>query len=319
MTLIGRGNGDWHWLVPACLCGQVFICIMQTFTVCKCSVRGVPGLNIEKNTLNWGEGRYGDTPQTSGISVLVLKVVCVPLPQKSTHCVLNGIIIFALFHGVKKNKGKDTNKGSDMQRVKTTGDQGGWCLKKDWKTVGRGNQVDKAGEGVKPAYRQRALKQRLEKQWTKNKRKRERKRESRQGKCYVSKLSLFTVTVTGGGGKRDLWRQLVESRPDGGMDWTDRERERTKEEVLGDGEGGTAVGGGAQRQVNAIPHTAAKPSVRLALRAVVGVVLVLAVVVVPCGWSYPSWSRLSSQALWCVHLSALPNDTLPKWHVLRDL
>ena len=57
--------------------------------------------------------------------MLVLKVVCVPLPQKSTHCVLNGIIIVALFHGVKKNKGKDTNKGSDMQRVKTTGDQGG--------------------------------------------------------------------------------------------------------------------------------------------------------------------------------------------------
>lgn len=34
MTLIGQGNGDWHWLVPACLCGQEVICIMQTFTVC---------------------------------------------------------------------------------------------------------------------------------------------------------------------------------------------------------------------------------------------------------------------------------------------
>lgn len=47
MTLIGWRNGDWHWLVPACLCGQEPICIMQTFAVCRGSVCGVAGRNIK--------------------------------------------------------------------------------------------------------------------------------------------------------------------------------------------------------------------------------------------------------------------------------
>lgn len=59
MTLIGRGNGDWHWLVPACLCGQEVICIMQTFAVCRGSVRGAAGRNIKGWTSQWERASRG--------------------------------------------------------------------------------------------------------------------------------------------------------------------------------------------------------------------------------------------------------------------
>lgn len=56
MTLIGWGNGDWHWLVQACLCGQEVICIMQTFAVCRGSVHGKPGWNIKTWTFQVKKG-----------------------------------------------------------------------------------------------------------------------------------------------------------------------------------------------------------------------------------------------------------------------